>query len=259
MDEMEFLVQETFRLSHMLQEGEDVSHLPLAAVPSAPGLLYHLQDSGPVFVVRTLVSEDLARDHARVLAHPEEFPTLRLLENGGEVRSRLRWFAVEDLAQADHVHERVGQRRFPRREEDVCNLSDPGFGWRIEESEAQFTLYGKMNWGKENLKRLGPVYDVNLAQGRWVDLATLLANLQVAVDVTSEVSKLSMSSTEASWLVEEFKRVFVDGIVSPEMRELFVILGKRKAAPALLETCWYFLQEAAAARRFWSTIQRELV
>lgn len=260
MDDMEYLVQETFRLNQMLHTGEaHTFKFESGKIPHGPGILYHLQNSGPVFVIRTFVSQDVARDHALALEHPEEYPSLKLLADGGVPQERLQWFTTETLNQAEHVHSRMGQRRFPRREEDVCNLSDPGFSWWLENQAAGFTVYGKMNWVREGLTRLGPVHDVNLAGARWIELATALTALPVPVDVSNEVSRFQMSAAqEHSWLIEEFRRVFTVGEVSDELRDMFIILGKRGASASHLESCWFFLQEVAAARKFWLQIQTQL-
>jgi len=260
MDDMEYLVQETMRLNHMLQTGTSRPFkYQSSKIPTGPGILYHLQNSGPVFVVRTWVSDDLAKDHATIIRHPEEYPSLKLLTDGGDPSERLQWFSTQTRNQAEHVHARIGQRRFPRREEDVCNLSDPGFSWWMESSSTTFTLYGKMNWVKEGLVRLGPLHDVNLATPHWTELATVLSFLPVPLDVITEVSRFQMSGTrEHSWLIEEFRRVFTQGEVSDELRDMFVILGKRGALNSQLESCWYFLQESAAARKFWLQIQTQL-
>lgn len=260
MDDMEYLVQETMRLADLELEQATNPDSAKVKVPAGPGVLYHLQNSGPVFVVRTLVTEDLGRDYHLACEHPEDFPSLKLLENGGVATQRLRFFTTETTGQAEHIHKRVGQRRFPRREEDVCNLSDPGFSWWIENGSASFTLFGKMNWMREGLVRLGPLHDVNLAQPRWAELANLLVLLPLPLEVSTETSRFQLSAqAEHTWLVDEFRRIFTLGEVSPELRDLFVILGKRGAAPGLLESCWYFLQETAAVRRFWLKIQAELL
>ena len=194
-----------------------------------------------------------------ILNQPEDYPSLKLLEESGVPEERLQWFSTETRNQAEHVHARMGQRRFPRREEDVCNLSDPGFSWWMESSQGHFTLFGKMNWVKEGLVRLGPLHDMNLAAPRWTELAALLVFLPIPLEVSTEVSRFQMSAShEHAWLVEEFRNVFTKGEVSNELREMFVILGKRGATNNQLESCWYFLQESAAARKFWLQIQSQL-
>ncbi len=249
MDDLEFLVRETFR-AHAR---------PRLELPEGPGILYHVQAQAGVFVVRTLPVPDLAASHAQAMEFPEEFPTLRLLSDGGDPSERLRAFATSTRAQAEHVHERVGHRRFPRREEEVCNLSDPGFSWWMETTPAGFILHSKMNWSRSGLMRLGPLADGNVFPTRWTVLASLLRLLPPAVDVVTEPHRFSLHCPSAPWLAAEFASVFARGHVSEELRDLFKLLAKRGAGVAPLETTWYFLEEAAAVRRFWGDVQSGLV
>lgn len=247
MDDMEFLVNETFRINGQ-------KDMPRPIIPHAPGVLYHLQDGAAMFVVRTLVVDDVAEGYAMVLANPEEYPSLRLLEDNGDPESRLRWFTTETRDIAQHLHERVGQRRFPKREEDVCNLSDPGFSWWMESESGKMCLHAKLHQVRDGVQRLGPLHDVNIGSVRWGELSQLLAHLPVEVEVEVGSSKFGLAAAGAPWLIEEFTRVFSEGEVSQELRELFRIMGKRGANAIALESCWFFLQEAAAVRRLWREI-----
>ncbi len=244
MDEMEFLINETFRGGHT-----GSFHRPL--LPETPGVLYHLQEGANMFVARTLPVDDLSLAYARVLANPEEYPTLRLLEDGGDPEERLRWFATATLGVAEHLHERVGQRRFPKREEELCNLSDPGFSWWLERGEGTFALHAKMNQLTGGIIRLGPLHDVHVATARWNELGRLLALLPVQMEVSTGTARFTMASTAAPWLVDEFARTFAGGEVGEGIRDVFRVLARRGAPAASLESAWFFLEEAAAVRRFW--------
>jgi hypothetical protein len=248
MDDMEFLVEETFRINGQ----KDV---PRPIIPQSPGVLYHMQDGAAVFAVRTLVVDDVAEGCALVLAHPEEYPSLRLLEDNGDPESRLRWFSTETRDIAQHLHERVGQRRFPKHEADVCNLSDPGYSWWLETAASSLRLHGKLHRVRDGVTCLGPLHDVNIGALRWGELSKLLPKLPVDVEVEIGSAKFGLASEGAPWLVEEFTRVFSTGDVSQELRELFRLMGKRGGDPTALESCWFFLQEAAAVRRFWRELQ----
>jgi hypothetical protein len=244
MDDMEFLVNETF-------SGVHAGSFRHPLLPETPGVLYHLQEGASMFVARTLPVDDLALAHARVLANPEEYPTLRLLEDGGDPAERLRWFSTSTMGVAEHLHERVGQRRFPKREEELCNLSDPGFSWWLERRAGAFSLHAKMNQLKGAIVRLGPLHDVHVATARWLELGRLLAYLPLAVEVGTGTARFNMSSVEAPWLVDEFARAFLEGEVGEGLRDVFRVLAKRGAPAAALESAWFFLEEAAAVRRFW--------
>lgn len=267
MDDMSFLVNETLRLSERrlmgeLEDGEEtweplVDAAPVTA-PHAPGVVFHLEQSRGTFVVRTFPCADLRSTVAAILESPEEYPSLRLVTEAGGDLSRLRWFELETLAEAEVVHQRVGQRRFPQREEDVCNLSDPGFSWWFEEAPAGFVIHSKMGLLKEGLTRLGPLADAQLAPYRWNVLAQILAQLPIDVEIRQENNRLVMSATRDQWLLQEFRSVFERGAVTRELQDVFRLLSKKGTAPALLETCWFFLAEMAAVRRFWKTVEAQL-
>lgn len=267
MDDVSFLVQETMRLSERrlmgeIEDGEEtwepVFLETVEPAPQAPGLFFHLEQTGGTFIIRTLPSHNLAVDQELITAHPEEYPTLRLIYEGGVQLKKLKWFELGSFSEAEIVHQRVGQRRFPRREEEVCNLSDPGFSWWLEKHAHGFSLYSKMGLLKEGLVRLGPLADGQLAPHRWNDLIQLLSQLPLKLDVRAENNRFIMSSESEKWLLDEFLRVFTRGQVSDDLQSVFRLLGKKGVNEGLLSTCWYFLQEVAAVRRFWLEIEDQL-
>ena len=273
MDDLSFLVQETFRVHELqlagvnieeLEDGEEFwSPAPVPeelprALPTSPGLLFHLELQGGTFIVRTLAVRDIATSFKAALATPEEFPSLRLLGNGRSREASLQYFECAGLEEAEAIHARIGHRRFPLREEDVCNLSDPGFSWWMEAQSGRFVLHSKMSILKENLVRLGPLADAMIAPHRWSELSHMLSCLPLGLEVTVEGSKLVMESSKETWLVDEFCRVFMEGKTSKGLVDMFRLLEKRGTPATQLETCWFFLQEIAAVRRFWLVLQEEL-
>lgn len=274
MDDLSFLVQETLRINELRQagvRGEDLEDgeefwtpveapaAPARTAPDTPGVLFHLEHQGGTFIVRTLPSADLAESVALITATPEDFPTLRLIHDQRNQLQLLNWFACETLEEAEVVHARLGHRRFPLREEDVCNLSDPGFSWWLEAKSGSFVAHSKMGLLRENLVRLGPIADAQIAPHRWNELASLLAYLPLALTVSNETSRLTMSAeAKDRWVVDEFCRVFMEGEVSRELMDLFRLLGRRGVPAGLLETSWFFLKEVSVVRRFWLGIEERL-
>lgn len=274
MDDLSFLVQETMRINDLRQAGVRVEDLedgeefwtpvdspaPVAEViPATPGVLFHLEHQGGTFIVRTMPSAQLAQSVEQITAHPEDFPTLRLIYEDQVQLHLLKWFACETLEEAEVIHKRLGHRRFPLREEDVCNLSDPGFSWWLEAKAGSFILHCKMGLLRENLVRLGPLADAQIAPHRWNELASLMAHLPLGVDVSNEGSRLTMSSTgQDGWVVDEFCRVFIEGKISTELTDIFRLLGRRGVPAGLLETSWFFLKEMSVVRQFWIEIEERL-
>lgn len=268
MDDLSFLVEETFRLSELrlvvdLEDGEETwdPQAPLLAplvAPSAPGLVFHLEQSRGTFVVRTHPCQDLRATVAAIQEAPEDYPSLRFVTEAGGDFAKLGWFEFATLGEAEVVHQRVGQRRFPQREEEVCNLSDPGFSWWLEATRDGFVVHSKMGLLKEGLTRLGPLADAQLAPYRWNVLAQILGQLPIDVEIRQENNRLVMTAHEDQWLLQEFLSLFKRGEVTPELQDVFRLLSKRGTPPALLETCWFFLTEMAAVRRFWMAVEAQL-
>lgn len=274
MDDLSFLVQETMRINDLRQAGIRVEDLedgeefwtpvetPAAqprVAPAKPGVLFHLEHQGGTFIVRTMPSAQLAESLELITATPEDFPTLRLINDEQTQLHLLNWFACETFEEAEVIHTRLGHRRFPLREEDVCNLSDPGFSWWLEAQSGSFTLHCKMGLLRENLVRLGPLADAQIAPHRWNELSSLMAHLPLAVNVSNEGSRLTMtSSAQDAWVVDEFCRVFIEGKISSELTDIFRLMGRRGVPAGLLETSWFFLKEMSAVRQFWIEIEERL-
>jgi hypothetical protein len=274
MDDLSFLVQETMRINELRQAGVSVEDLedgeefwtpatvPAAqprSAPDRPGVLFHLEHQGGTFIVRTMPSANLAESVALITATPEDFPSLRLIHDEQIQLHLLSWFACETLEEAEVVHARLGHRRFPLREEDVCNLSDPGFSWWLEAKSGSFVAHSKMGLLRENLVRLGPIADAQIAPHRWNELASLLSHLPLALNVSNETSRLTMSaSSQDAWVVDEFCRVFMEGKISSELTDIFRLLGRRGVPAGLLETSWFFLKEMSVVRLFWIEIEERL-
>ena len=108
MDDIEILVQETFRhYQENYQKVEEEAQIRETGLlhpglPTEPGVLYHIQKSTSVFVIRTLVSRNIREDYLKILENPEEYPSLRLVEETlEEIENRLRFFIVENEYQAE--------------------------------------------------------------------------------------------------------------------------------------------------------------
>ncbi len=270
-DDLSFLVQETLRVNELRQlgeweeeDGEEVWEPVVAKeirreFPQAPGVLFHFVQQGGTFVVRTLASTNMAEDYAKISDHPEEYPTLRLIDAAGVNLNRLQYFICDSLETAEVIHARMGHRRFPCQEEEVCNLSDPGFSWWMDLQDRELSLMTKLSHLGGKPVRLGPIADSNIMPARWNELHQLLSKLPLSLELSVESLRFRLACGEdAQWLFEEIVKVFRDGVVSENLRDVFRLLSKRGEVHATLETCWFFLCEMAAVRRFWMEIEKRL-
>ena len=84
MDYIELMVEETYKHLHENYPQADMATLPVISeieeeineYPAGPGILYHLQKSTSLFVIRTLVSQNIRQDYKKIIDHPEEYPSL---------------------------------------------------------------------------------------------------------------------------------------------------------------------------------------
>jgi len=264
MDEIELLVEETLKHFHenFTAPGPTEEGFTFDAqdeLPIGPGLLYHIQKSSLVFVVRTFVSKSIREDYRQIMDHPENYPSLRLLEDAQKgMTERLRFFLVENPYQAEIIHDQLNNRRFPINEEAMCNLSDPGFSWWLTKKPLGFQLSFTLSVGldEESIK-LGPLGDHQLALKSFQDFAEMMSHAELPMNVQNETNRVLFEEAE-EFLLEELKDLFEFGVVNNGLRDLFKVLAYKLKDHSTLETTWFYLQELAAMRRFWIQIQYDL-
>lgn len=261
MDDLSFLVKQTYKHQSQdwMEDDEEgwEPEIQFNSLPQKPGLFFHVDHLGGTFVIRSLLSQSLAQDFERIKGAPEEYPSLRLLSDNRIQWHKLNHFECELFEEAEMLHQRLGMRRFPVKEESVCNISDPGFSLWFEKTKSGFTLHPKIKNLTPNLVRLGPLVDSKIAQRRWMELSEVMNELPLGLDLSLENGSLTFSSQE-SWLSEAVESVFSRGEFSAELMDVFKLLARRTKHLAQLETGWFFLQEVALARRFWIKVESEL-
>lgn len=271
MDEIELLVSETFK--HFYQQHPEherdfpefapdepeASAEEVFELPEGPAVLYHVQKASSVFVIRTMVSHNVKQDYFKILERPEDYPSLRLLENGNQnVSEKLKFFVVENPDQGEIIHDQLHNRRFPIREEMMCNLSDPGFSWWLTKKNKGFQLSFTMSVSAdENTIKLGPLGDRELAVHNFQVLSELISLAGIEMNIQNEMNRVQFSDCE-EFILEELKDIFEFGVVTQTLTDIFRIISKQVKDSSTLETTWFYLQELAAMRRFWIQIEFDL-
>ncbi|MFP5385195.1 MAG: hypothetical protein ACLGHN_03905 [Bacteriovoracia bacterium] len=268
MDEIELLVEETFR--HFQEnfpqmEGEKDVKGPVTfneendSYPENPGVIYHIQKSSSVFVLRTIVSANIRQDFLRIIERPEDFPSLRLLEGGAEdLAEKLKFFIVENPSEAEIIHDQLHNRRFPVHEELMCNLSDPGFSWWLTKKPKGFQVSFTMSVAQDqNTIKLGPLGDREFAIRNFQTFESLVTSAGIEMNVQNELNRVQFTDCE-EFLLEELKDVFEFGVITQTLKDLFKILARKINDPSSLEESWFYIHELAAMRRFWIQIQYDL-
>lgn len=269
MDEIQLLVEETYKHhERYLETGilEEVTPAPapmqtddeMTSFPEGPGVLYHIQKSTSVFVIRTMVSENIRQDYFKILETPEDYPSLRLLEgNEDDLQRRLKFFIVENQAEAEIIHDQLHNRRFPIHEEMMCNLSDPGFSWWLTKKDQGFQLSFTMSVAPEDTIKLGPLGDKELALRNFQTFEKMVSSAGIAINIQNETNRVQFTDCE-EFILEEMKDIFEFGVITQTLKDLFKILARRSADVSQLEESWFYLHELAAMRRFWIQIQFDL-
>lgn len=270
MDEISLLVAETYKHFHHnyvdkkpqveteIETVEEVCTPETDAdqeLPTTAGVLYHLQKSTSVFVIRTLVSENIRDTYQKVLENPADYPSLRLSID--EVH-KLRFFMADSLSQAEIIHDQLNNRRFPIDEESMCNLSDPGFSWWLSKKEGHFQVaFNLVVHDDQSTVKLGPLGDQQLASKSFVLLSTMLQEAGLNFEIQNETNRIQFAEGEEV-LMEEFQDLFEFGVVGQSLTQLFKFLARKEQNSTMLETTWYYLQELAHVRRFWIQVQYDL-
>ncbi|MBA2404011.1 MAG: hypothetical protein H0V66_04500 [Bdellovibrionales bacterium] len=267
MDYIDLMVAETFK--HLQENFSQAEATPVPVVPesneeineypSGPGVLYHLQKSTSLFVIRTLVSQNIREDYQKIIDNPGEYPSLRLVdEEMIDLEKKLRFFILDNHLQAEIIHDQISNRRFPVDEESMCNLSDPGFSWwltkKINGFQISFTL--SVASGEDTVK-LGPVGDQQMAMRSFQLMESLMQKAGLDLNIQNETNRVQFNDGE-EFLLEELKDLFEFGVIGEGMENLFKLLARRISDHSQLETLWLYLQEIAAMRRFWIQIQYDL-
>lgn len=269
MDDIEFMVAETFK--HLRENFHSTTMVESSTtfdesaseyeneLPVEPGLIYHLQKSTSLFVIRSFVSRNIREDYQKILETPEDYPSLRLLEGGREgVEKKMRFFILDNHLQGEIIQDHISNRRFPIDEEMMCNLSDPGFSWWLTKKNNGFQLSFTLSVNSDaSTVKLGPIGDQQLALKSFQQMEALMTEAGLDLNIENESNRVQFNNGE-ELLLEELKDLFEYGVMGEGMTHLFKLLARRISDHTKLESLWFYFQEIAAMRRFWIQIQYNL-
>lgn len=223
--------------------------------PEAPGVVYHLQIGVSTFAIRAIATSDI--DETMIYLKTGEaglLSALKLEASEGEFQdiSAVRYFETESVELAQMVTDQLANRRFPRVEDQLCNLSDPGFSWWLAEEENKFTIYYKSHGlgREERFLKLGPVGDRMIHSKRMQALRPLLQGLFPIKEWVSTDKVFSVECVGNHPGFELFKRLFTHG-QWPVDHAAF-------GASRLGVTLYLHLQEVSTMRAFWAQVDSEV-
>jgi hypothetical protein len=257
-----FLEEDTFDFSTGPSEGDEVEkqieegpeELPTENLeaPEGPGILFRVDKGISTFCLRGLVSEDLHWDLEAI--ERQDVDVMRSLKIDDEEQiSEIRYFMTEDYPMAETVSDQLINRRFPRQEAMLCNISDPGFSWWMKIDGQSFNIYFQSHGIErdDSLIQLGPLGDPMIAYRRLGRALSSLRQIFPVSEYSATDKFFEVSCTqENNPGFEAFSRLFTHGEFVFE--EVLDDLSGEDL------TLFLYLREIAAIRRLWLRVQKEL-
>lgn len=233
-----------------LSSEEIVEEIPIE-VPDSCGVLYYLEKGISTFCVRGVVSDDLSWDQEALRRNdPQLIKALRLREDWE--MEEIGFFPTQSLELAETVCDQMINRRFPRNEAVLCNLSDPGFSWWMQTDLRSLDIFFQSHGIERDssLIQLGPLGDPLISFKRFSRSQGILKNLFSINEFSSTEKAFSLTTSVPNDFFEMFQRVFTDGAF-----EFDDILGDLVGEE---QTFFLFLKEIACLRAFWLGILDQL-
>jgi hypothetical protein len=225
-----------------------------SSVPEMPGLLYRIDFGVSTFCIRGYACENMSKSCQELANGNEEIiKALKLPDNADENSYTVQYYPTEYKELAEVVCEQLINQRFPIYEDRLCNLSDPGFSWWMEEGPRFFRIYFKSRGLSINdrLIRLGPLGDCRLAAKRIAKAASSLGDLFPLNEFACTESVLEVGCSVANHAhFEVFKNIFLHGEAPAQMYQLLEGQMER--------TLYYYLAEVAVLRRFWKEVESQI-
>lgn len=146
------------------------------------------------------------------------------------------------LALAEMVSDQMLNRRFPYKENQVFNFSDPGVNWWLKDSGDNFEVFfnSQRAIGRDNLICLGPIGDSNIANYRFDNSKESIVNAFGPKDLYCKGQSILVKGSAKGYLL---KNLFMNGILDIDLTD-FGLSTKSK-------TLFYYFKELALARKLW--------
>jgi hypothetical protein len=128
-------------------DDEEAFSVGLESAPAyeGPGVVYYIEKGVSTFCIRGLVSDDLAWEQDLLESKDKDFLKLfRLTENELDQIEKIGFFPTPSLEIAESIVKIMMNRRFPVAEASLCNLSDPGFSWWMDQGEGLLPLNSRI-------------------------------------------------------------------------------------------------------------------
>lgn len=217
--------------------------------PESPGLIYWIDAAGSTFGLRGLHTGNISRIFKSLKEkEPDLLKKLRLCSESTDEEPEFYFYETQTIEQAEVLADQYLRRRFPFTEEMVCNLSDPGFSWWMQDELQNFTLSFKTvgRKGEGESIQLGPIGDRKIASLKLAELENYFPLSQL--NCSEKSFSLSGARSEGPYF-DELRKLFLSGEVPHQcLKELS---EKNK-------TLGFYLNELAVLRSFWIDLSDKL-
>jgi hypothetical protein len=221
--------------------------------PTTAGLIFRICESAGTYIVRSVCVDNVRHEMKSINEDFEAKDYSKLRLEVEEDILELRYFECETLEQAEVLHELFSNRRLPKEEDVLCNISDPGFSWWLDTQPGKCTIYFKSHGVEcaQSYLKLGPLSDINVFRRRMNQLNALLQQHSCGMSIYEDESSLNISvNGQTSPFFNAVKTLILKGELD-EDGELLGILYNNI-------TLRFYLQEVALVRRFWLHIEKIL-
>jgi hypothetical protein len=238
---------------HEQEEGELIDEREYHE-PQGPGLAFRIEKGAQTFCIRAALVDqieylpnDLEQGDRRL------YQALRIDE-----LKQLRdvyTFETETIELAEVIIDQFCNRRFPYHEEDLFNISDPGFSWWLDEKPGAFQIIFQSPGMNGRYQTLGPLGDSTIAARRFQTVFQNLAERETLEEMvaTNRLISLKHGANKHDGYTQ-LLRLIKEGLdISSHLKfnESFKETREHK-------TILFFLKEFSYLRQFWLSIEERL-
>jgi hypothetical protein len=216
--------------------------------PDSPGLVYWIDAAGSTFGLRGLHTGNISSTFQSLKQkEPDLLKKLRVSSDSDD-GPEFYFFETQSIEEAEVLADQYLRRRFPFSEEMVCNLSDPGFSWWMQDELQNFTLSFKTvgRNGKGESIQLGPIGDRKIASLMLTELENYFPLSQL--NCPEKSFSLSGARSEGPYF-DELRKLFLEGQTPHECLKKLSVKNK---------TLGFYLNELAVLRSFWIDLSDKL-
>lgn len=217
--------------------------------PENSGVIFRICESAGTYIVRSIISENINDSMGEIDQDftASEFKKLRLEEKAD--LNNIKFFVTDNLSQAEVLHEHFSNRRLPKDEDVLCNISDPGFSWWLDTEPGNLKIYFKSH-GVEcstTFLKLGPLSDINIFKKRMRRLNEILETCTTDISIQENDSFLNVSCALSNQLFKDLKGLLLEGKLEMDSTLFGVVANDL--------TMSLYLKELSIVRQFWVNIE----